>query len=284
MKGSIKTALVLLPVTIIIFSFFVYPVAITFSRSLEDLNGLYIGFERYSNLFSDPSFLDAFRYTLEISVISVLVSVVLAVITAFALRETFIGKRLTLFLYQTNISIPHIAIATMVVMLFSQTGLVSAAANNLGLINIWHEFPRIVGGDSPVGTIISYSLKFTPFIGISVLAILQSISRDYEDQSSVLGVGKIRTFFHITLPSITPAICSSAMIVFCFAFGSYDVPVILGRSKTLSIMAYNAYYNPYDPAAIYDAFAISIVIGLITISIAAIYLYISSSPRWRQTQ
>ena len=279
MKDTYKIVLSFVPVIILISLFFIYPIAITLDRSMQDLSGAYIGFSRYTKLFANPKFVDAFWYTVEISVISTVISAVLAIIIALALRETFIGKRITLFLYQTNISIPHLAAATMVVMLLAQTGIISAFAYHLGLIDSWSEFPSLVKGYSSFGTIFSYSLKFTPFIGMAVLSVLQSFSRDMEDQSAMLGVGKIRTFFYVTWPVIRPAVYSASMIVFCFAFGSYDVPMVLGRSTTLSILAYNSYNNPYDPAGIYDGYAVSMVIALITLTITAIYLYLSFSPR-----
>ena len=279
MKDSVKITLALLPIILLIILFFIYPIAITFDRSLGDINGNYIGFERYGALFANPKFMNAFWYTIEISVLSTIISAILAIVIALALRETFIGKKLTLFLYQTNISLPHIAMAAMMLMLLSQTGIVSSFAYHLDLIDTWSEFPKIVGGYSSVGTIISYSLKFTPFIGMAVLAILISFTRDYEDQSATLGIGKIRTLFHVTFPSIKPAVYSTAMIVFCFAFGSYDVPTLLGRTETLSMMAYNAYNSTYNPAARYDGYAISMVIAAITLTITAIYLYISFSTK-----
>ena len=279
MKDSVKITLALLPIILLIFLFFIYPIAITFERSLQDVSGNYIGFDRYAALLGNKYFISAFWYTLELAVISTVISAILAIVIAMALRETFVGKKLTLFLYQTNISIPHVAVAVMIIMLLSQTGLLSAIAYQLGMIDSWTAFPKLVQGSSSFGTIVSYTLKFTPFIGIAVLGILQSFSRDYEDQSSTLGIGKIRTFFHITLPAIKPAVYSTSMIVFCFAFGSYEVPTLLGKSQTLSMLAFNTYYNPYNPAARFDGYAISMIIAAITLTITAIYLYISFSPK-----
>ena len=279
MRDSVKITLALLPIILLIFLFFIHPIAITFERSLQDLSGNYIGFERYIALFGKKTFIDAFWYTVELALLATIISALLAILIALALRDTFVGKKLTLFLYQTNISIPHVAVAVMMIMLLSQTGLLSAIGYQLGLIDSWTVFPKLVQGDSSLGTVISYSLKFTPFIGIAVLGVLQSFSRDFEDQSMTLGIGKIRTFFYITLPAIKPAVYSTSMIVFCFAFGSYEVPTLLGKQQTLSMLAFNTYYNPYNPGGMYDGYAISMVIAAITLSITAVYLYISFSPK-----
>ena len=279
MKDSVKLILSLLPIIVLIILFFISPIVITFQRSMEDMYGASVGFDRYVRLFSNPKFVDAFWYTLEMAVAATVISAALAIMIAMALRETFIGKRITVFLIQTNISIPHIAMATMVIMLISQTGIISAVAYHLGFIETWSDFPRLVYGPSSFGTIFSYSLKFVPFICISVLSILQSFSRDYEDQSATLGVGRLRTFFFITLPAIRSSVYTTSMIVFCFAFGSYDVPMLLGRTNTLSMMAYSSYYSLSNLDGRYDGYAISIVIAVITLTITAIYLYMSFSPK-----
>ena len=279
MKDSVKTLAVLTPVIILISLFFIYPILLTFQRSTRSLTGEDIGFERYSKVLSDPAVMDAFWFSLEIAVVSVLISIVIAVITALALRDTFIGKRITLFLYQTNIAMPHIAMATIMLLLLAQTGILSSFAYQLGWIEDWSDFPLIVKGFSSVGIIISYTLKFAPFIGMAVLSVLISFSRDYEEQSASLGVGKLRTFFHVTLPAIKPAIYLSSMIVFCFAFGSYDVPAILGMRQTLPMLAYRYYNDPFSADVRYDGYAMAMIIAAITLTIAIIYLYMAFSKK-----
>ena len=58
-----------------------------------------------------------------------------AVILAMAIRKTFIGKRLTLFLLQFDVSMPAVTCASMMLIAFSQTGFTSSLFYNLGLIS-----------------------------------------------------------------------------------------------------------------------------------------------------
>ena len=276
MKDKIRTISVFLPIILILLLFFYYPIYAAFSKSLHGLDGTFIGFDRYGELMGDAEFTGAFAFTVEIALISTIISVILSIALALALRETFIGKRLALFLNQINISLPHTIVAVMTLYLLCQKGFVSSIAYHLGLIDSWMDFPRITEGTSPVGAIISYTLKFTPFICLSVLAVLQSMSQDYEDQSLVLGVGKLRTFFHVTLPTIWPAIMSTAIMSFAYAFGSYDVPVVLLRTGVMSTFVYNNYYNYSDPNGILIGSAGSIIMVAITIALSVVFLYISS--------
>jgi len=274
MNGRTKIVLFFLPVIAILLLFYLWPLLETVSASVHR-GDEFIGLERFVGFLSDQRFLDAFLFSTELAVISAVISAMLAVVIAMALRDSFIGKRISVFLFQTNISIPHIAMATMVILMFAPTGWFSALWYQMGWIDDWFEFPDLANGDSMFGVVLSFVLKFTPFVGMAVLAVLQSMSRDYELQSRSLGVGKVRTFIHVTLPAIMPAVVSTSMIVFAYAFGCYEVPNVLVRRTTLSMLVYNTYYDYYNPDCRPDAFAAALVIALVTISVSAVYLYIT---------
>lgn len=278
MKGWLKGVIAFLPVLTIIAIFYFYPLYVTFERSM--LRGdEFIGLERYFNFLSDPNLTRAFVNSFRISLLSTVISIILGVIIALALRDTFVGKRISAFLFQMNISIPHIAVATMVVFLLGPVGIMSSLSYQMGWIDNWTDFPKIINDASPWGVIFSYSLKFVPFIGMAVLAVLQSFPREFEYQSRTLGVGRFSTFIHVTLPAIIPAIATSSMIVFAFSFGCYEVPTILLRDVTVPTLIYNSFYDYYNPEGRPTGYAAAIMLTAMIIVIASIYLYLTSRGR-----
>jgi thiamine transport system permease protein len=56
-----------------------------------------------------------------------------------------------------------------------------------------------------------------------------------EDAARVLGASRVRTFVHITLPALQPAITAAAAIVFLFSFTSFGVVLILGGLRRATI-------------------------------------------------
>ena len=274
-RGWLKGAIAFLPVLIIIAIFYFYPLYVTFERSM--LRGdEFIGLERYFDFLSNPDITRAFVNSFRISLLSTVISIVLGVIIALALRDTFVGKRISVFLFQTNISIPHIAIATMVVFLLGSSGVLSSLFYQMGWISNWTEFPKVIQGVSPWGVVFSYCLKFIPFIGMAVLAVLQAFPKEYEYQSRTLGVGRLNTFFHVTLPAIVPAIATSSIIIFAFSLGCYEVPTILLRDVTIPTLIYNSFYDFYDPEGRPTGYAAAIMLTLIIVTIASVYLYLTS--------
>ena len=79
-----------------------------------------------------------------------------------------------------------------------------------------------------------------------VLAFMSSISETLGEAAENLGASPWRSFFHVTLPLSVPVIARAFLIIFVFAFGGYELPLLLGVTlpKALPVQAYLAYMNP----------------------------------------
>lgn len=235
-----------LPIVILMVVGYAVPVFSNVTRSLQGYEGEFVGIENYIKVLSSYYFLDSLAFTLKVALVSTALAMAIAIIVAMALRETFAGKRLTVLAFQLNMTIPRMAAAMMLMLLLSQTGWLSQLSHSLGLTQGAGDFPWFVRDNSGLGLIIAFTWKFFPYIGMSVMGILQGASREYEDQAAVLGVGPFRRFWHVTLPLIVPATSVAAIIVFASAFGDYEIPAILGGSehRVLSIYTYLKYADP----------------------------------------
>jgi ABC-type sugar transport systems, permease components len=279
LKKETKAILAVLPAAAVIFFLFVIPMLISVERSLTTTGGEYIGLSGYEAMFNNPKFTDAFFYTLEISLFSTVLAVIAALGVAMALRQTFVGKKLSLFLFQMNASIPHLSVAAMMLFLLLPLGFISGLSAQLGLIGSPFEFPLLVRSKSGVGVILSFAWKFAPFIGLSVLSVLQAAAPEYEEQAATLGVGPFRRFVYILLPMIKPALVASFIICFAFAFGSYEVPLILGESDTLAKLSFDIFNMPFMDHRKPEAYAISNLITLVTLVMSVIYFRIITPKR-----
>lgn len=201
--------------------------------------------DAYRAIFTDEQFARSLLLTFWISLSTTFLTIVLAIITAMALRHSFVGKRLVNFLYQFPITIPHIVIAIGTMFLFSQSGTFARLAYQIGLISDQGQFPQLVNDSWGLGIMYVYLWKQVPFVGIIVLAIMQSMGDNYEELARSLGATKWQSFRHVLLPIIIPGILPSSVICFAFTFGSYEVPFLLGRPypAVLSILAYRLYDN-----------------------------------------
>jgi len=202
-------------------------------------------FDAYRNLFSDSEFLLSLGLTLWISISSTILTVVFAIITALAFRKTFPGKRLTNFIYQFPITIPHIVITIGTMLIFSQSGIVARFAYKAGLISDQSQFPILISDTLGLGIIYVYLWKQIPFVGVLVLSILQSLGNNFEELARSLGANKWQAFRHVLLPTIIPGILPASIICFSFTFGSYEVPFLLGKPypAVISVLAMRLYQD-----------------------------------------
>jgi putative spermidine/putrescine transport system permease protein len=240
-----------------------------------------INLEAYSNImFSEryaPEFWQGLSLTLWVSLSSTFLSAALAIFLALQLRRIRFGKKLTTFLFQFNLPVPHIVVAIGTLFLFSQSGLISRFGAELGLLNLPSEFPILVKDANGLGIILTYIWKEIAFIGIIVLAVLQSVGIDYEDVARSLGASAWQRFRYVLLPLIMPGVMSASIIVFAFTFGSYEVPALLGVRfpRMLPVMAVRFFQNP-DLNARVEGTAVAMVIALVALIMVVLYMWISS--------
>ncbi|MFZ2912952.1 MAG: ABC transporter permease subunit, partial [Rectinemataceae bacterium] len=248
MTKRTTVTLLLLPTLLVLFLLFFGGLVMGLMQSLGfmpmiGLNDFNV--DAYRSLFGDQEFLSSLGLTMWISVSSTLLTVVFSIITALAFRRTFPGKRLMNFLYQFPITIPHIVITIGTMLLFTQSGLISRVAFQLGIISDQSKFPVLVFDNLGLGIIYVYLWKQIPFVGVIVLSILQSLGNDFEELARSLGASKWQAFRHVLLPTIIPGILPASIICFSFTFGSYEVPFLLGKPypTVISVLAMRLYQD-----------------------------------------
>jgi putative spermidine/putrescine transport system permease protein len=226
----------------------------------------------YAEVLTDDGFLQSLWLTFRLAFLSTLFSSILAVVLALVLRHAFRGSRLLTFIFQIPIPIPHLVVATGIVLLVSQSGLLSRAVVNLGLTQTPRDFPVMVFDGAGIAIQLTFLWKEVPFIGIVVLAILKSIGPQYEEIAQTLGANRWQRFRYVLLPLILPGILSTSIIVFAFVFANYEIPLLLGvrYPTTLPVMAYRSYQDP-DLGLRPQAMAISIILAVVAILLLVAY-------------
>ena len=239
-----------------------------------------INFDSYLNILTSDQYSDQFwrglLLTFWVSFASTFLAAALAIACALLLRQSFVGKRFTSFLFQLNLPIPHLVAAIGILFLLSQSGLIARLMAELGLIEFPNEFPILVRDKNGFGIILAYTWKEMPFIGVIVLAILQSLGEDYEGLARSLGANRWQRFRYVILPLIMPGMFSASIIVFAFNFGSYEVPKLLGvrYPEMLSVMSLDFFLNP-DLNARSEGMAMSMIMTAMVLVLVFIYMWFS---------
>ncbi len=145
------------------------------------------------------------------------------------------------------------------------------ASPKIGLLNVWYRDifgaeGYLLNVDNLWGVIWVTGLFFTPLVYLFVIGSLRRMDPSLEDSARTTGAGLLRTTLTITLPLVTPAILSGAIIVFVTSAGEFGVPFKLAAPygwETLTTQIFTKAVG--DDANHYLGATMSMVLGVITV-------------------
>ncbi len=169
---------------------------------------LWIAWGKFQQLLSDAKFLLAFRNTVAMSLINLILSTVVAIVFALLLNEVvnLKGKKFV----QTVSYLPHflswIIVAAIVRNALSMDG---GAINELLVsLNILDKPINFFAEGKYFWWIVGFSViwKETGWNSIIYLSSITSISPDLYEAAAIDGAGRLKKMLHVTLPGIKPTI------------------------------------------------------------------------------
>lgn len=200
----------------------------------------------YRRIFASPDFVSALWVSLRLALCSATLACVAGMAIAMALVRLGKTRGGVLTMIRLPILTPHAVVAVFMVQLLGQTGLLARLGYAQGWIEDFSQFPQLLYTPGQMGTIFAYLWKEAPFVAYFVLAFLGSIRDTLGQAAENLGASPVRSFFLITLPLSLPVMGKAFLILFIFAFGGYELPLLLGATlpKALPVQAYLSYMDP----------------------------------------
>jgi len=166
----------------------------------------FIGFDNFRRLFSNSFFWAAFRNTIKLSLLNLLIGMVAAVALALLLNE--IRNATFKKVVQTVVYLPHflswVVVASIFTMLLSpQGGIINEVMKSFGIKPIY--FLTSEKWWTPIFVFVT-RWKETGWGTIIYLAALTGIDPNLYEAASIDGAGRLKQTWHITLPSLLPTI------------------------------------------------------------------------------
>lgn len=187
----------------------------------------WIGLDNYIQMFTaDPRFLQALKVTFTYVWVSVPLLLVFALLLAVALNEGIKG----LAFYRAVFYLPsllgaNVAIAILWRQVFGGQGILNGALGAIGI-----QGPNWIA--DPAYAIVSLiALHLWTFGSAMVifLAGLRQIPKDLYEAASVDGANRIRQFFSITLPMLTPVIFFNVVLNVIGSFQAFTPAFIISQ-------------------------------------------------------
>ena len=241
-----------------------------------------------SGPFANGRIFSALRFTLTEALLSSLAAVVLGLPAAFLVaRRRFPGRRFLLALSGVPLCVPPVIIALAFVLFYGRQGYL-----NVFLMRAFHlSEPPVTFLYSLSGVVIAHGFYNFPVVLRTVAQVWERLPAAEEEAAVLLGAGRLRVFRTVTLPRLSGAILSSAVLVFLYCFFSFVIVLLFGGigGTTLEVELYQAARSSFDfpLAGTIALFETAIALGVI-----ALYMYFQkrlatgtaglSSPRERK--
>jgi len=215
--------------------FFIVPFVMSLGYASADLNGNFVGFGNFINLFNSEAFRLAAWNTLKFMMVAIPLNIAIPLIIACLLFD-ITGNGWLKTVFMSPLVIPTACTAFFFQSLFMSNGLLS---HILGVNTDWllteHSFLVVVG---------LYVWKNMGFNLVLALAGLANIPKDYYEWASVEGMGKVRMFFKITLVYLIPALFIMFVMSFISSFKVYrELYMLAGNYPNEGIYMLQHYMN-----------------------------------------
>jgi multiple sugar transport system permease protein len=266
-RDNILAYLLILPVFLYLFLIMLAPFIWAIYISLTDKSignvANFVGLQKYLETLSDPVFYRSLLNTALFTFGSVAGKVILGVIMALVLNETFKGRNLCRALLILPWTVPTVLSILTWKWLFSDVG---------GALNYILIFARITHSNvlwlaNPTMALFSIIMvniwRGVPFIGISVLAGLQTIPHSLYEAAMIDGANIFGRFRYITIPHIKDVLALSTLVTTIWTLNDFEITWLLTRggpayaTELISTYSYRVGFMNMD---ISKAIAVSILL------------------------
>ena len=199
-------------------------------------------FRWFNSFFTDRTWVNAAIKSLQIALMTTVISVICGTLAAFAVIRGRIryGNAISIFLLFPMIG-PHITFA----------------------IGVFGVFSRLNLAGTTLGLVLAHSAIAVPFVYINVAARLGTFDLALEKAAQSLGASHFQCFFRITAPIIAPAIIAGGVFAFLISWDEFIVTFFVAdiTTQTLPLRIFSGIQYGVDVTA--AAAAVLVLVALI---------------------
>ncbi|HMN80789.1 MAG TPA: sugar ABC transporter permease [Burkholderiaceae bacterium] len=225
--------LFMLPAAAVLLVFLTYPLGLGFWLGLTDTKigreGVFIGLDNYVSLFRDDTFWLVVGNTIFYTAVASVLKFVLGLWLALLLNQNIRLKSLM----RAILLLPWIVPTTLSAIAFwwifdSQFSIISWVLIKLGLIDKYINFLGD-GWNARWSVVAANVWRGIPFVAISLLAGLQTISPSLYEAATIDGSSRWQLFRHVTYPLLTPIIAIVMTFSVLFTFTDFQLIYVITR-------------------------------------------------------
>ncbi len=220
---------------------------------------------------SDPNVLSGIRISLYVALVSASITILLAVLISYALVTLKKEHGLLYSILRIPMYIPWVVTGFLMIILLAGGGWLARLFTALGMPSLAKAMANALHSPGQAGIILAFIWASTPFACFLIQSVMSSVTDTLGEAAANLGAGLWRRFWNITLPLCFPVIRSTFLIVLVSAFGSYEIPALLGMTKPRALPVEIFYhYNQFDLTHRPYAMALNTIMLIIALALAGL--------------
>jgi spermidine/putrescine transport system permease protein len=201
----------------------------TANWNLENYKEVFVGNQFSGNIYI-PTLLKSLKIGALVTAFSTLLAFPLAYLLAFKIRSV----KLRLSLY-TLVIVPlwasYLLRAYAWKVILGQDGLFSSVLSTVGLEDTF--LTNLLYSEAAI--IIAMTHIFTPFMILTIYAVLERLPPSLIEASKDLGVGRMKTFLMVVVPLSLPGVIAGATFTMGLASGDFVAPLLVGGESDVMI-------------------------------------------------
>lgn len=283
-RGDFAAVFMMLPAVILLVVMSIYPFFWLFRYICYDYNGFnayFTGARNFMRMLEDETFWRSVLHTFEYAGLKLLFVIPLSLLLAVLLNQKLTGSSIFRGIYFMSTVISSAIYSLIFGFIFAvYNGVLNASLQKMGLIQApidWLGDPSIVMLSIVIvavwGGFGNYMIYF--------ISGMSSIPEEIYESSRIDGANGVQTFFHITLPMLSPVLKVILMLAITTAFKDYQSILVLtdggpnNRSHVMFSYIYKLIFNSSTTPQIGYATMLSVVAALIIGIVTAIYMFVA---------
>ncbi len=265
MNARILPYVLILPVTLFLCLFFLYPFILVAQQAFSTDTGYTL--DNFREVVSYWKFPISLQNTLLLAAAVVPIQVALALLMATMVNRMEKGRDIVLYIWTIPLGISDLAAGIIWLAIFEQSGFLNSMMSGLGLIDrpvnfLSYQHPGIVF----LAIALAEIWRATAIMLVILVAGIGLIPKEYYEAAEVFGASPWRRFLRITLPLLRPSLQTALVLRVILAFEIFAVVAALGGTLFPVLMG-ETYAYQFD--LLNSGAAASMALIILAISIAS---------------
>jgi multiple sugar transport system permease protein len=277
MNARILPYVLILPVTLFLGVFFLYPFVLVAQQAFSTGSGFTL--DNFREVVTYWKFPISLQNTLLLAAAVVPVQVALALLMATMVTRMQKGRDLVLYIWTIPLGISDLAAGIIWLAIFEQSGFLNSMMHGLGVVDkpvnfLSYQNPAIVF----LAIALAEIWRATAIMLVILVAGIGLIPKEYYEAAEVFGASPWQRFLRITLPLLRPSLQTALVLRVILAFEIFAVVAALGGTLFPVLMG-ETYAYQFDLLNGGAAAAMALIILAISIGFTLVILRALRVPK-----